>query len=220
MIPATMKKSFPAVLVTALLLAMPLPAVGADLTQEEVLQEADRYKSLGGVYEPKGFPEFPSQETPFYGHPGYGYSRLTRIRHRGQLLYHDKSGALIGHSFCCGRMGAIYVELWLPGGDKGMLPFAWQDPALLCRQGGEPSDGDPLYLDITGDGRPEVKFASVGKISRMTSQNGIKVRIFQEEIIPVWVRKRLGRGLKESSSRIEPGTAWIEPVYRNRNWGR
>ncbi len=204
----------------AALFLSPAFSQSAELTPEEIKQEASRYQALGGIYRARGFDEFPSRETPFFGHPGYGYSRLTLIRHRGKLLYQDRSGVLVGHSFGCGRRGTIYVELWLPGGDKGMLPFAWQDPALLCSEGGEPSDSDPLYIDITGDGNPEVKFASVGEISRVVDQDGVKMRMFSLDLIPAWIERKLGGPPKGGPDAVLPGAGWIEPVFRIREQGR
>lgn len=217
---SVIKNSVWAVVITAILLITPALTGAADLTAEEIDKEAARYQAMGAVYKAEGFSEFPSQESPFYGHPGYGYYRLTQRRYRGKLLYEDKSGTDIGHSFSCGRLRTIYLELWLPGGPKGATPFAWQDPFLLCRNGGEPSGSDPFYVDITGDGKPEIRFETVGRISSLVHNNGVKVRIFTEAIIPAWIKKRLGASFVEGEGDITPGAAWIEPVYRPRNRAR
>ncbi len=205
-----------AVLAAAVLLLNPGVLRAGDLTDREIAVEAARYQAMGGVYMAEGFSEFPSRETPFFGHPGYGYYRLTSRRHRGRLLYEDKTGTDIGHSFSCGRFSTIYVELWLPGGPKGTIPFAWQDPFLLCKSGGEPSGSDPFYVDITGDGKPEVKFGSVEDISQVAYEGGVKKRIFSKAIIPAWIKKRLGPDFVEGQGELTPGSAWIEPVYRVR----
>ena len=204
------------VLVAALMTVAAARPAAAELTPEQVAAEAARYQALGAVYSAEGFTGFPSKETPFYGHPGYGYSRLTQIRHRGKLVHEDKSGTGIGHSFACGRFGTIYLELWLPGGEKGMTPFAWQDLFALCQNGGEPSGSDPLYVDITGDGKPEIKFASVDAISSLVHQDGVKKRVFSVDLIPAWVKDRLGAEFVEGRGGLAPGPAWIEPVYRHR----
>jgi hypothetical protein len=212
-----MKTSIKLILAQAVLAAVILvinPALGR---AADTAAEAARYQALGGVYSESGFSEFPARETPFYGHPGYGYYRLTQRRHRGRLLYEDKSGTDIGHSYSCGRLAVIYVELWLPGGPKGTLPFAWQDPFLTCKNGGESSDSDPLYIDITGDGKPEIKFDSIGAVSQVVFEDGLKKRVFSKSIIPAWVKEALGSTFVEGQGEMSPGSAWIEPVYRPRD---
>lgn len=205
-----------AVLLAVLILAGTALPASAQLSPDQVAAEAARYQALGAVYSAEGFSEFPSRETPFYGHPGYGYSRLTQRRYRGALLHLDKSGTPISHSFSCGRLGTVYLELYLPGGEKGMLPFAWQDLSSLCQNGGEPSGSDPLYLDINGDGKPEIKFASIGRISNLAFQEGLKKRVFSVDLIPAWVKDRLGSAFEEGKGQATPGPAWVEPVNRHR----
>jgi len=184
-------------------------AAGAEpVTQEEVRADAERYQALGAAYSAQGFAEFPDRDTPFHGGIGYGWHKLTQDRLRGSLVYVDPVGGEIGHSFACGRRGTVYLELWLPGGEKGVIPFAWQDLSLTCRNGGRPSGENPLYLDITGDGKPEVKFAAVDQVSSETIADGVRRRVFKEAIIPAWVKKLPGQSGQGS---VQPGPLWIEP---------
>jgi|GEM_PF-3107302 len=203
------------------MLITPRAFAAALVSDQEIAADAARYQALGAVYSPGGFPEFPGRETPFYGRPGYGKYRLTQIRLRGGLIYQDADGTAIAHNFSCGRFETIYVELYLPGGPEtgGMIAFAWQDPGLTCRTGGQPGGEDPLYLDITGDGKPEIRFSSIDRISSYLIEADLRRRVFKEEILPTWVKKAAGRESQAAREGVRPGPLWVEPYFEDRLGG-
>lgn len=218
-----LKKPWQATVLTALVLSLMLmaaPRVWAEAKADGAEIKADmiRFKAMGGLYRVNGFAEFPNKNTPFPR-----YDRIATQRLRGKLIYVTLDGVVIRKTYYCGPMGTVYAELWVPDGKGGIIPFAWQDCMFFCSGGGSPSGSNPLYLDLTGNGNPEVRFDWLSDISSEKSKASALVRTFNGDPLPAWVRRLAGKSLKKLSSERMPAgmrfwrddAAWVSDVMED-----
>lgn len=191
-------------LVAGLLLTGIAPAADSTVPEAMVQRDVKRFEALGGVYQPQCFPGFPAKYTPF----SLDYKVNSRLLN-GKMLLYNKDGIRIRANFYCDPHGTVYLQYWVPDGRGGILPFGWQDVLFPCSAGGAASGQDPVYFDLDGDGRPEIKFDQLGRAAQSTAEKMAIVWTFQGDVLPGWVRARAGKSLKDlSSARFPAGTRY------------
>lgn len=206
------------IILAALLALTPLsPALGGQsrATKAETAQDAERFKAMGGIHRMQGFVEFPNDKAPFSK-----YDRIASARLGGKLVYFTQDGAVIRKNFYCGPHGTVFMELWVPDGKGGTIPFGWQDCMFFCSSGGSPAGSNPLYLDITGNGDPDVRFDWLSDISLDQSKGNALTLTFNGDILPSWVRRKTGSSLKSLSGEKMPAgpsywrddAAWVGDI--------
>jgi|GEM_PF-3247998 len=170
------------------------------LSQETIQQEVERYQALGGEYRPRGFPHLEKGTTPFAQ-----WRRIETSRLKGREVYVSQEEVRIWKTMFCGRETEIYLELSLMDRAGNLIPFAWQQCGLICDYSGACELKNPLYIDITGDGMPEIKLPELGKLVNVARSWFKNTRYnFQVDILPVWIKDALGPNLKRTST-IGPG---------------
>ncbi|MBW1711921.1 MAG: hypothetical protein JRJ59_02070 [Deltaproteobacteria bacterium] len=155
---------------------------------EMISADAARFMALGAKHNPSGFVPMAGQPTPF--------ERFRRVNPRllfGRTVYATQGGLRLWKYLFCGRHDVIFVEISLRDRSGRRIPFAWQDCGLNCDTGGACRGSDRLFIDISGDGRPEIMINRVDDLSGGARFDGQAVRrTFSQEIIPSWVREKVG----------------------------
>ena len=173
---------------------------GRTISQEEVLKEVERYKALGGEYKPQGFPYLEKGTTPFAQ-----WRRIETSRLKGREVYVSLEEIRIWKTMFCGRETEIYLELSLMDRAGNLVPFAWQQCGLVCEYSGSCELDNPVFIDITGNGMPEIRLPELGKLVKVARSWFKNTRYnFQVDILPAWLRDVLGPNLKKTST-IGPG---------------
>ena len=117
----------------------------------------------------------------------------------------------------CGPGDVVYLELSVMDREGRQTPFAWQECRVDCQSGGSCSVKDPLYIDITGDARPEVKIKRLGDVVKVKRSFLRNPRFnFTEDILPSWLQRELGPKLKMLST-IGPGDSVTHVVTAKSN---
>ena len=167
-----------------------LPAAGAALAKEvlsdqEVRAEIARFKALGGEYSSDGFPQLPPGITPFAK-----WRRINTERLQGNEVYVFDQKVRIWKTMFCGHQGTVFLELSLMDRQGVQIPFAWQECLVDCQEGGSCGPKTSLFIDITGDGRPEIavpRMSALGKLKKGFLQNPRFV--FSKDIFPLWLKR-------------------------------
>ena len=168
------------------------PALAEQATPEMLRQDVARFTALGAVYEPQGFAEMKTQKTPYQE-----FRRVDSRRLMGRTVYSVQSRIRLWKQLFCGNLDVVVLELSLRDAAGRRIPFAWQDCSIICEHGGSCSGGNPLYLDLDGDGRPDTKFLRLDSISSPAPGSGWAVRRnFTRDIIPSWVKAEVGPDFK------------------------
>jgi|GEM_PF-2074658 len=168
------------------------PASSVGATQED--KSAWQLRALvkaGAVHRPEGFPDFPNGQVPFQPH-----QRIRSNRLDGPAIYATRDGYRIFKYLFCDNLGTVWVELSIMDKAKHRLAFAWQECGVDCDGGGECDSGSPLFVDLNGDARPELKFERLKDIVEMRRVDlnywETALYTFQVDIVPSWVWARLG----------------------------
>jgi len=168
-----------------------VPAGGAsaqEAAREMVDQDVKRFEALGGVYNPQGFVQMAGQPTP--------YERFRRIDSAlllGRVVYANRDNVRIWKYLFCGLHEVVLMELSVRDAGGRRIPFAWQDCSIICETGGACQGSNSLFIDITGDGRPEIMVPRIDAISVLTTGAGwVERRTFTRDIIPSWVKAEVG----------------------------
>jgi hypothetical protein len=156
--------------------------------QEMVDQDIKRFEAMGGVYQPQGFVQMADQPIP--------YERFRRINSAlllGRVVYANRDNVRIWKYLYCGLHEVVVVELSVREAEGRRIPFAWQDCSVICETGGSCHGSDSLFIDITGDGKPEIMIPRMDGISlRSTGAGWIERRTFTHDIIPSWIKAEVG----------------------------
>jgi len=150
-------------------------------------QDRDRLVAAGGEYSAGDFANFPGQATPFAAWRRVDSSRLV-----GRAVYATRDNIRVWKTLFCGPRQTIYLELSLLDKAGQRHPFGWQDCAIGCRPSGVCDETAALYLDLNGDGKPEIRFKSLGAISTTTHSGQTTLLTFNVDVIPDWLRAKLG----------------------------
>lgn len=174
------------VLSLVLVLAGEVPAQEA--SREMVEEDIKRFETFGGIYNPQGFVQMANQPTP--------YERFRRIDSRlllGRVVYANRDNIRIWKYLYCGLYEVVILELSVRDAGGRRIPFAWQDCSLICRAGGACQGSSSLFIDISGDGRPEIMIPKLDNVSFSSTGAGwIERRTFTQDIIPAWVKVEVG----------------------------
>ncbi len=161
---------------------------------EELKAEVARFIDLGGEYAEQGFPELPPEMTPFAK-----WRRIDAGRLRGKEVYVYRRKVRIWKTVFCGLRGNVYIELSLMDRKGTRIPFAWQESRVDCQSGGFCGPKARLFIDITGNGYPEVMIPKMSSLGKMKSGFLQNTRfIFKKDIFPLWLKRVFGpdfRGL-------------------------
>ncbi len=181
-----MKKMLPPALL--LLFLTVSPALAGKAAVPNLQQEIDRFIALGAEYDALGFPQMKAQKTPFGQ-----YHRVDTGRLMGRVVYSVPGRVRIWKTIFCGNMEVIFLELSLRDRTGRRIPFAWQDCLLVCDHGGVCDGNNALYVDLDGDGRPEIRFPKINAVSHsaMGPDRAIR-RDFTKDILPSWVKAAVG----------------------------
>lgn len=170
--------------VLGLVLAAGAVLAGEKLSAQEIQDEIARYQDLGGRYAPEGFPQLASY-TPFAK-----WRRINTDRLQGKEVYVHDGKVRIWKTMFCGKSGTVFLELSLMNRQGERIPFAWQECRMGCREGGTCGPASGLFIDITGDGRPQIGFQdmnSLGQIKKGFLQN--PKFLFDKDILPLWLKR-------------------------------
>lgn len=171
-------------------------------TAKEVKADVDGFFLAGGQYRKSGFEDFPKNSTPFSA-----WQRIDSSRLRGDEVLISRGGLRIWKTLYCARNGNIYLEMALMGREGEKYPFAWMACGLHCGEGGMCGGDTPLFIDITGDGHPDVRFESVRGIIKIKRSLFRNTRVsFQVDIIPSWLKRILGPNFRWAST-ISPSAS-------------
>ena len=163
------------------------------LSARELQAEVERFKALGGVYSPSGFPELPPGITPFAK-----WRRVATNRLEGGEVYVCLKKIRIWKTLCCDEKGGVFLELSLMDRQGEQIPFAWQECGMQCVRGGYCGPENRLYLDLNGDGDADAAIPRMGSLGRVDKSFFRNTRfVFTKDIFPLWLKRRLGPGLKD-----------------------
>jgi len=163
-------------------------------------EEIARFTALGGEYSAEGFKEFPPGLTPFQR-----WRRVDTSRLKGREVYVSVEGVRIWKEVFCGKSSTIYIELTLMDRSGQKIPFGWQYCGLVCCDGGSCSPANAIFLDLSGDGRPDLKLPKLGDLITIERPWFKNPRYsFTKDILPAWVRKIVGAKLEKVST-VGPG---------------
>ena len=157
------------------------------LTPEEIRAEADRYQALGGVYQADGFKNFPTTDLPFKR-----YQKIKAGRLVGRAVMVNPGDVRIFKALYCSGMNFIYNQLSIRLKNEDRLVFGWQDCLIGCEMGGLCDMSGQVYLDITGDGKPDVRLPGLEDYSRVFHPGQASWIELTADIIPTWVKKKIG----------------------------
>ena len=150
--------------------------------------EIDRFTAMGGEYDAMGFPQMETEMTPYSRYRRVNTGRLT-----GRVVYSVMGRVRVWKQLFCGNMDSIFLELSLRDKTGKRIPFAWQDCVLICDHGGVCDGSNALYVDLNGDGRPEIRFPQVNSVSHSAMGPGrTDRRDFTKDIVPAWVKAAVG----------------------------
>ena len=165
------------------------------LSADETMIDVNRFLTLGAEYDPTGFPEFPKGETPFRDKKeplrkvtwiwGEELVSLEGIKIHA-VPYKDSRNIVYDEFSVTDKQGRVMPFAW--HGDTGTPEF-WENDSTV-----------PLYIDIDGDGSPEVKFGQFRQVSKIIDseyapkdkRNWILHVKITRDILPGWVKKGLG----------------------------
>lgn len=180
------------------------PASAADksavhrATADQFEADRDRLVAAGARFKPDGFPEFPSYQTPFEE-----WRKLDTGRMTGRQVYVSLGGHRIWKTLFCGNPQEVFLELSLLTREGQRIAFAWQSCAFYCGDAGRCSLANPLYIDINGDGVPEIKFPMLKRLIRV-DKGFIMLRSprynFTIDILPHWLKCAVGPDFKNLST--------------------
>ncbi len=188
------------VLLSAALAAWAGPPAAPRASAEEAAADKARFVAAGAKYSPQGFPEFPNRQTPFPDWRGIHTGRLS-----GKEVYVSIQGKRIWKALYCGRPQEIYLQLSLMNRRGVKIPFAWQRCNIYCGDAGFCGPENPLYIDITGEGKPEIKFESLKRIIKIEKSFFRNPRFYcTVDILPAWLKRAVGPDFKRLST-IGPG---------------
>ena len=173
----------------AVLLAAASPVRAGGLTPEEIRAEAARYQALGGVYQAEGFKNFPTGDLPFQR-----YRKIKAGRLVGRTVMVNPGGIRIFKTLYCSGMNFIYNQISVRLKNEDQLVFGWQDCLIGCEIGGLCDMSGLVYLDVTGDGKPDVRLPGMEEYSRVFHPGQASWVELKADIIPAWVKKELGPG--------------------------
>ncbi len=174
-----------------------LPAGGgvmADgpLSADELQAEIERFEGLGAEHSRAGFPELPPGITPFAK-----WRRINTERLQGKEVYVFDKKVRIWKTMFCGRKADVFIELSLMDRKGNQVPFAWQQCLVDCQDGGFCGAETKLFIDISGDGYPELMIPEMGALGKMKKGFLQNPRfVFEKDIIPLWLKRAFGPELK------------------------
>lgn len=172
----------------------------ATLSAEDLQAEVTRFTDLGGEYREQGFPALPPQMTPFAK-----WRRIVTGRLKGKEVYVLRKKVRIWKTIFCGHRGHVYIELSLMDRKGAQIPFAWQECRVDCQNGGFCGPETKLFIDITGNGDPDVLIPDMSSLGKMKKGFLRNPRfIFEKDIFPLWLKRIFGPGLKKLAT-IGPG---------------
>lgn len=181
------------------------PALAEGISAGGIRADAARFQAMGGEYNPEGFEEFPSSEMPFGTD-----RRMNTGRLGGRAVFVNPGDIRILKMMYCSYPEYIYNQLSVMLKNGTRLTFAWQDCLIDCRNGGLCSTKGRLYIDITGDGKPEVRLPSMDSVSTNTFKGRQYWLTFTRDIIPAWVRIQIdSHGLSDKGPEDKIGY-WID----------
>lgn len=164
--------------------------------------DAAAYTRAGAMHSPGGFQRFPYRDVPFKPHHRVKSNTLT-----GQAIYATKDGYRIFKYLNCDSWGDVWLEMAIMDRAGHRVPFAWQECGPDCESGADCNTDNPIYVDISGDGRPEIKTRRMGELVEMhrvfLDSWELPLYVFQTTIVPDWVWTKMGPD-KRDECKIRP----------------
>lgn len=172
----------------SLIARKPVPA-------EMVAADAEKLIAQGAAYKPSGFSDFPNDHTPFTK-----WRRIATGRLEGKEVFVSEEGIRIWKTIFCGPR-SVFLELSLMDRQGRKLPFAWIKCNFQCEYKGTCGLQSELFVDITGDGRPEIRFPDMETCIKVRKSFFRNPRHhFTVDIIPTWLARDLGPDYKYLST--------------------